>query len=207
MQALFEKVHIDNNKSIQISEISEPFFPSPWHFHPEIEIMYVKQSAGTRIVGNNLNSFREGDLVIVGSGLPHVWRNDDLYYQSSQCLLSKAIVIKFRKDFLGENFFQLPEMKKINRFLERSQFGIWFKGEEKREMIDIIKMMPQKDGVEAIVDLIVLLNKMSITENIEILSKNFTLMDKDLGDNERMDKIISFILEKFKSGIKLCEVA
>lgn len=45
----------------------------PWHFHPEIEIKHVVRGAGTRIIGESLESFTDGDLCIVGSGTPHCW--------------------------------------------------------------------------------------------------------------------------------------
>ncbi|MDQ6608487.1 MAG: cupin domain-containing protein, partial [Bacteroidota bacterium] len=66
----------DFDKSFVVFRETGKSFPCPWHYHPEYEIVLVTKSTGRRMVGDNIGYFNEGDLVFMGSGLPHVWIND-----------------------------------------------------------------------------------------------------------------------------------
>lgn len=54
-------------------------FNAPWHYHPEWEITYIHKSNGMRYVGYHIEPFSEGDLVLLGAGVPHVWKNPPMY--------------------------------------------------------------------------------------------------------------------------------
>ena len=49
------------------------------HVHPELELTYVESSYGVRFIGDNISDFREIDLVLTGSMLPHHYT--DLYHK------------------------------------------------------------------------------------------------------------------------------
>ena len=38
-----------------------------WHFHPEIELVYVNKGKGKRHIGNHLSYFNNSQLIIIGS--------------------------------------------------------------------------------------------------------------------------------------------
>ena len=80
------------NSSISVISREETFFQSPFHSHPELELVYIKESFGKRIVGNSVATFESGDMVFLGSDIPHVWLNDELYYQEKNNLKAKAIL-------------------------------------------------------------------------------------------------------------------
>ncbi len=42
---------------------------------------YVVASAGTRIVGDNIEKFATGELLLLGSNIPHVWHNEKKYFE------------------------------------------------------------------------------------------------------------------------------
>jgi mannose-6-phosphate isomerase-like protein (cupin superfamily) len=51
-------------------------FGCVWHHHPEFEITLVKRGGTERWVGDKLSPLKPGDLVLLGSDLPHDYRND-----------------------------------------------------------------------------------------------------------------------------------
>ena len=67
-----------------------PFFQAPFHYHPELELVYIKESCGKRIIGNSVEHFEAGDMVFLGSNIPHVWLNDEVYYAGNTKLRAKA---------------------------------------------------------------------------------------------------------------------
>ncbi|MFN6319936.1 MAG: hypothetical protein ACK4YE_00105, partial [Bacteroidota bacterium] len=38
-----------------------------WHFHPEIELVFIEGADGTRHVGDHISHYKESDLVLIGS--------------------------------------------------------------------------------------------------------------------------------------------
>ena len=62
-----------------MKQISAPYFINTHHFHDDYELVYVMESSGKRIIGNDISNFQKGDLVLVGPRLPHAWFNDKEY--------------------------------------------------------------------------------------------------------------------------------
>lgn len=50
-------------------KLSHLFF---WHFHPELELVYIEGASGKRHVGNHISEYQESDLVLIGSNIPHL---------------------------------------------------------------------------------------------------------------------------------------
>ena len=93
--------------------LHETDFFTPWHHHPEYELVMMKKGKGIRFVGDHIERFQEDDLVFLGSYLPHEWRCDKSFYTPSGEFLGECIVIQFLKDSFGHGFFDLPENKGI----------------------------------------------------------------------------------------------
>ena len=48
-------------------EVKSPKFGFHWHYHPEVEISFVKNGYGTRLVGDQVEEFEVDDLLMLGS--------------------------------------------------------------------------------------------------------------------------------------------
>ncbi|WP_427871465.1 hypothetical protein [Flavobacterium sp. MMS24-S5] len=90
------------NTKVSVLNRIEPFFQAPFHSHPELELVYVKESYGKRIIGNSVMPFEPGDMVFLGSDIPHVWLNDEKYYHGIEDLRAHSIVVYFHKDILAD---------------------------------------------------------------------------------------------------------
>ncbi len=117
MQPILEKLILSEEYSFKIHRAVHPHFITPWHFHPEHEILLIEESKGIRFVGDHIESFTKGDLVFVGKNLPHSWRNDNAYYQKNSSLSASVLVIQF-SDYFWENALSvLPRVKYYKSFL------------------------------------------------------------------------------------------
>ena len=75
-----------------------------WHYHPEYELVYVEASNGIRHVGQNISSFMESDLVLIGPNIPHL--NFDYGLKTAY----RQIVVQLKENFLGNAFNETPEL-------------------------------------------------------------------------------------------------
>lgn len=124
----FEKITPDFGSSITAIQKTKKRKRSDafWHFHPEIELVYVNKGKGRRHIGNHLSYFNNSQLILIGSNLPHNGFTDRLTSKGKETL------IQFRPDFLGDHFFNIPEMAAIATLLEKAKKGILYRPETKK---------------------------------------------------------------------------
>ncbi|MDB2607197.1 cupin domain-containing protein [Zobellia sp.] len=123
------KLHLLNRKSVPDRSFSVNHnlysnFLRVWHYHPEIELVVIQKSTGTRFIGDSIEKFNEGEVVLIGKNVPHMWLNDEIYFQEDTTLEAEAFAIHFTKDFLGKGFFDIPEMKEVSNLLHRANRGL-----------------------------------------------------------------------------------
>ena len=109
------------NSSIHAFNYQKERFDSPWHYHGEYELVYICQSSGVRYVGSSIQNFKAGDLILMGSSLPHVWKNSPDYQAGAS-----SIYIQWNQENLSNIFNQIAEFSGIQRLLENATKGIRF---------------------------------------------------------------------------------
>src|SRR5688500_9603922 len=107
-----------------IVERDVPHFSTPFHFHPECELVYILEGRGKRIVGDSVEFFDKGDLVFLGSNIPHVWYSDETYYKENSHLRSKAVVVYFNKEIFGQSFYLLNETQPLKQLFHKAERGM-----------------------------------------------------------------------------------
>jgi len=101
-----------------------PYFANPWYFHPELELNYVVLGTGTRFIGQSVERFDGGEILLLGKNLPHYWKNDPVFYRPDRPSFSEAMVVRFTEDFLGKPFLELPETRRIQQLFGRATAGL-----------------------------------------------------------------------------------
>ena len=107
---------------------------NPWHYHPEIELLYCLKGKGTNFIGNSIRTIEEGELLLLGKNLPHTRQRDREYYEQNSGEIPETIVIQFKEDFLGADFFRLRDFSHIGDLLMRALRGIKFTSRIKDEI-------------------------------------------------------------------------
>ena len=207
MKPLLEKSIESLNQSFLVKKLQEPFFDPNWHFHPHYQLFTVIKGTGTRFIGDDIRHFEEGDTVFLGPNMPHLWRSDRNYFEKESQLQTEVIVVYFKEDFLGNDFFEKPEMFDIKSFLKNSERGLDLTGTLGTEMVNDLKELLGLTGFEGISKLLNILHKLSITNDYQyISSSNYTNTHK-ISETERMRIVHEYVLKHFKENINLSTVA
>ncbi|MBC3845649.1 AraC family transcriptional regulator [Winogradskyella echinorum] len=172
-----------------------------WHFHPEIELVYVNKGRGKRHIGNHLSYFNNSQLLLIGPNLPHNGFTDRLTINGSETL------VQFRQDFLGDHFFDIPEMEKINLLFERSKKGILFGVKTKQKLGSKIEKLNEKEGFKKILILLEVLHSLAKAEDYTLLNADGFAFETEPQDSAKIDIVFKHVNENFKEHISLDEIA
>ena len=171
-----------------------------WHYHPELELVYVNGGNGKRHIGSHLSYFQDGELVLIGSNLPHQGFTDRLSDYKTET------VIQMRPDFLGEGFFQIPEMKGILSLFERAKKGLSFSGKSKELIGAKIEALPKEDKFNQLLKLVEILRDLSLSKEYQTLNANGFSMVASPQDNDRLNLVLNYVKENFKESVALAEI-
>jgi AraC-like DNA-binding protein len=195
------------DKSFIYYRENNPF--SPWHHHPEYELVLIKKGKGKRMVGDRIDRFEENDLVFIGSFTPHEWLCDPEYFDPVRGFEGEGIVIQFLYDFLGEKFFEIPENLNLKKFLSASSRGYEFYGRTKNKIMSLMLKMADISDFEKLQLLFSIFRIFALTKEFRMLSSPSLMEPFYLNENGPMQKALKFILQNFHKQIHirdLCEI-
>jgi AraC-like DNA-binding protein len=201
------KITSYQNSSISVISREDSFFQSPFHSHPELELVYIKESFGKRIVGNSVTQFVPGDMVFLGSDLPHVWLNDEIYYQGISTLKAKAIVVYFSKDIFGPTFYEQKETQKITNLFSQAEKGLAITGKTNEKIARKLEKLTNKQNFEIIVGLFEILSILSESKEIDFINNDVYLPINNESKIDRLSDVFEYVKENYKEEISLIEIA
>lgn len=207
MKPFYQKLASLPTQSVIFFDEERPHFAVPWHFHPEIEILFVVKSSGTSYVGDGIHRFTEGEISMIGENVPHWWKSDSKYFDGQDTTGIKALIIQFRKEIFDTNFIRLPEMNAITELLGRSQRGIQFLCKSRKMLGEQIMKIFQLSGLNRITELIILLDMMAATREFKYHASVGYSKSINSYDFYRFNKVHEHILLNFSRPIKLGDVA
>ncbi len=206
MKAILKKVSLPDDCSFVLNNFNGPYFSAPWHFHPEYELILVLKSHGKRFVGDNIGDFYPGDLILVGPGLPHWYRNEPQYYEGLQDIYAESLVIQFNSDFVGKDFLNKPESADINQLLNKAAFGLAVNHKTRQRVADMMLRMQNMESMERLIQLLALLNLLSRSNEISLLS-NTVSAEINHKDSARINKIYEYIMSEYTQEITITKAA
>lgn len=184
---------------------SKPYQNNNWHYHPELELIHIIEGEGTLFAGDTSIRFKNGDLVFIGSQLPHYWRFDEAYTQQDG-LPSLIELTQFCEDFWGKEFLDLPENKNIVKLFERAKRGMLLAEEDAVEAKSLLSELIPSQESERLYILIKLLTSLSKVSK-PIYISNTNQFEFDHSEHERINAIYNYSLIHFRNKIYLKDVA
>ncbi|NCU04836.1 MAG: AraC family transcriptional regulator [Chitinophagaceae bacterium] len=206
MRPQLHKLPIESDASFLFKVLELDHFANPWHFHKEYELVLIDKSRGTRFIGDNVSHFEDGDLCLIGSNIPHLYRNNEEYYSRKSTAAARSIFVHFTKDFLGSQFFDLPEMKLVSKMLERSSLALEVQGKTKKYVVSRLQEMINEKSPQRLISLLEILMRMSGSNDLKpLLSSGFSA--STTGDSEKINKVFEFIMKNYTEEIYIQDIA
>ncbi|WP_338874076.1 helix-turn-helix domain-containing protein [Spirosoma sp. SC4-14] len=206
------KVPLKSERSFSIRQDTVPFFYNRWHYHPEVELVHIEAGSGTQFVGNNIRNFASGEVLLIGSNLPHYWQCDSDYFSTQHNRFAQATVVHFLANFWGDTFLLLPENRAIAQLLEKAQQGIRLFGEAREQAKQLLADMlfaseSNEMGTNRIIALIRVLAMLAQSDEIELLSTASYPIQFDEIDDDRINRIYAHSTANYQRKISLDEIA
>jgi AraC-like DNA-binding protein len=187
-------------ESIIYQEDRELMFYNKLHQHEETQISYIEKGEGTLLVGDTLTQYQKGDILVIGSNLPHVFRSDTSIEESSVMLS-----LFFTNNSFGKDFFELPTFKTIQPFFENCKNGFIIKDSPKK----IIKCFKKNKTENELDRFITFLETIKNLNQADKTPLSCYIYDKKITDNEgkRMQNVFEYVMNNYQKNITLEDIS
>jgi len=216
MQPNHERIPLEQTESIRclywVDSVSEIYMAQDshrahslngegdhWHFHKEFEITCFTQGNRTRIVGDHIEDRSSPEVLLLGSFLPHYWRENGK---------TSGFSIQFNLTE-GSPLSCLPEISFFHQLVKRAKRGIVFKDSCQKKLIKLLATMPNANAAERLGILLNMLNIMNKASQVQwqyISNATFNLKPDD-ENIAKIQEIIDYIITYCETPMSLDDVA
>jgi AraC-like DNA-binding protein len=170
------------------------------HQHEEIQLCAIVKGEGSLVVGDSINEYKSGDILIIGSNVPHVFKSD-----TSTCTSTFMQTLFFTKTSFGEQFFELGDFTEIQKIFTISESG----GNLSSNKNVVLELFQQLKKASNLHRFILFLTIISELLKAEIKPLSTFIYPKKYSDNEgkRMSNIMEFTMNNFQKEISLHTIA
>lgn len=193
------------NESFKIWHNGDPYRHNPWHYHPECEITYIIKGRGSLFIGDQMVDYGDDELVIFGANLPHEFRshvtdNPDFY--------SESYSVHFNQHFLGESFYQLPEVQLVNDILSHASRGIRVDDPTTKANLKVLlERLYSTKGLPKVYLILEIFHLLTQCPKMVYLSSSSFVDIIDQDKDNRINEVYQYVMKNFTSSITIQDVA
>ncbi len=206
MKASFYKIIFDKETPFRCTFIDKPVFDHPWHFHPAFELTLIVKSEGIQYVGDNISRFEAGNLILLGSNLPHLWANNKTHSVDNE-KRSQRITLHFPVDFMNSMFNEAIELEPLVQLFKQSERGISFSKGISEQIAPLLFDIHKNKGLRKWVDVFNLLFQLTEASDYHLLASTGYVPDFTSKDCDMINKIFDHIKNNIENKISLQEMA
>jgi AraC-like DNA-binding protein len=188
--------------SIYVKEIRDTEFRDEFHFHNAYEIALIIKSSGKRVIGDSIEDFTDGDLVLMGPQLPHV-----SYSNNNESPKVHALVVYFHPDWLTDAHLNSADFAKFRELFDDINRGIKILGNTKKKVVRSILKLKNYKGLQRIITILEILEIISNSKEYQCLASEGYANSYSQKDVKRMDKVYKYVMEHFTEDIMLDDIA
>ncbi|MHA8065308.1 AraC family transcriptional regulator [Aquirufa sp. ROCK2-A2] len=201
MKLNLEQIQRDENSSFRIlltPKLNEVFY---WHFHPEIELVYVEAEKGIRHIGDHISTYYGSDLALIGPHIPHL--NFDFGVKT----VAETVVIQFPEHYFEKGLSAIPELNRVLDLMERAKSGLAFFGETKRMAGERLKKMQSLDRFYQFMELMSIFQFLADSDEYVELNVRPIAHQSVLKQQERTHRIYQFVEKNFQNPIDIQSIS
>jgi AraC-like DNA-binding protein len=193
---------VDHDKSVSVTRYHNKPLVNIWHYHEQLELVCIIESSGTRFIGDNIQKYEAGDIILIGKNLPHMWQEESPVDSTSS---SDVVAIHLGSSFTKSDLLSLPEYSNIKRLLDLSAQGIAF--HNAHYLLDKIGRLEKLEGFQQFILVTEILNDLGSSKDFKLLtSQGFVekLNDQKKG---RLQLVHDYVMNNFRKEIGLVSAA
>lgn len=200
MKILPFKIPKPEQDALIYQEDHELVFFDKFHQHEEIQVSLIAEGKGTLIVGDTINYYSKGDVLVIGSNLPHVFKSEAVENVESQ-----MFTLFFTKEAFGKAFFDLEEMRELKSFFKRAENG--FKVTSKSNALQ--NMFFELKDSSKLQRFILLLKISKVLSKSKYIALSSFIYKKEYSDIEgkRMRDVMEYTMNNYHKNISLERIA
>lgn len=176
--------------------------PFLWHFHREYELTFIATSRGRRFIGDHIEDYREGDLLLIGPYLPHTWSSDPKLAGPHGCA-----VVHFSVDLFGRDALNHPGLEATRALLEQAAHGVRFGAEVAAEVGPRLMELAGERPLEQLATFVSVLDRLSAARDRQALSTRSWGVAEFEVDLRPIDRVCRFLNTHYLRPISLDEAA
>ncbi|SAK59154.1 AraC family transcriptional regulator [Caballeronia glebae] len=199
-----ELVAVSRDESFKVWSHGYPYRTVRWHFHPEYEIHLITATTGKYFVGDHIGNFAPGNLVMVGSNLPHNWVSN---VAGGDRVVERCLVLQFHSAFVTRATEAFPEFRRMESLLDSSRWGLLFTQETGAAAEPIMREMLGAQGMRRIALLAALFELLAQSEEPARLASDAYRADPDRYGETRINHVLSFIGKNLSQELRETELA
>ena len=203
MNPRLQRITLDSHQSFSVQLEMGLNFNKQWHYHEEVELVYIIRGSGTRCIGDNVANFKEDQLFLIGSNVPHMLRPDGDYDQNNP---DEVVLIHFLPE-LFNSFLVLPENKAITDLLNKASYGISIHGDTLLTAKKLIYSIRFVQNTERFIILLQLLHLIATSAKTQLISHTAFGASFHKSDDTRLNRIYHYTLNNFSREITLKQIA
>jgi AraC-like DNA-binding protein len=183
-------------------------YPGPycrWNYHPEYEVHLIQRGSGRFIVGDHIGQFREGQIVLVGSNLPHDWISD---LDKGEVIRDRDVVFQFHPQWFRDCMDLLPELASLLPLLTRAVRGLEFHGRPAADAAAALVAIGTSDGLDRLRHILAMLGAMAAASTAEAVQlANPWVPPRDERTAEVMEDVLRYIFASGGRQVRMAEAA
>ncbi len=207
MKPLFFDVKSLLKNSVYAKEIKSDKLSDQFHFHNAYEIALIIEGNGRRIVGDNVDNFSNGDLIILGPNIAHATYSDKKYHIIESSTKVHAMVVYFQPDWITEYHMNSADFGPLKRLLNQLKRGIKIEGETHDVVKNLLLKLSNADGLKSVTFLFQILYEISRSKDYSCLASARYSNTYSENDIARINDVYKFVMENFTEVISLDDVA
>ena len=200
------------NNSLHVELRDQAYLFSPlhgrpcYHSHPELELVFILEGYGKRIIGNKVTYYESGDMVFIGSGVPHLWLSDPVFYKKDSTLRSRVIVMYINPKIFEPMLAFVKEFDGVKEMFQQASKGINIFGKTRNVISEKLIALASKTGFEKAIGLLQIMHLISISQDRNFIDNNELTAPAGLYSDRLID-VFKFVNDNLHKSISLKQVA